>query len=145
MLDQFLNALRDVSGMGESVLRDVYGLLEALGYPLSTNDFWLAGFCLKHTEQEIKNACNISKVPEGLYTYAASWAVGMFLTSKMAILNLDTDALNFQAGVKRIREGDTEIEYAMETASSGEQRLKLFLSVLERERERLVTYRRLKW
>lgn len=120
-------------------------LIEAMGYAATDEDLTLIDLCARKIEQEIKNACNVSSVPLGLYKCASGLVVADFLTLKRADGKLDVDSLNFEPVLKQIKEGDTEIVYATESISSGEQRFKQFLEYCRRGREQFIAYRRLKW
>lgn len=142
---QDVQNVQNVQSMGADFLREVFRLIQAIGYEMTDGDSWLVGFCVQKIEQEIKNACNVPSVPLGLYKCASGLVAADFLTLKRANGKLDADSLNFEPALKQIREGDTELTYATETALSGEQRLNLFLAACYQGREQLIAYRRLKW
>ncbi len=144
-IEQYVQNLENVSGMGAAFLRDVFMLIQAIGYTIDDADEWLVGFCVQKVEQEIKNACNVQSVPDGLTKCATGLVVADFLTLKRANGNLDIESLTFDPVLKSIQEGDTQINYATETVSSGEQRLNLFLAACYQGREQFIGYRRLKW
>ena len=127
-IEQYVQDVENVQNMGAAFLREVFKLIQAIGYELTDGDQWLVGFCVQKVEQEIKNACNVQSVPLGLYKCATGLVVADFLTLKRANGNLDVESLNFEPVMKSIQEGDTQINYATETISIGEQRLKLFLA-----------------
>lgn len=144
-IEQYVQNCQNVSTMGAAFLREVFKLIQAIGYTLTTGDDWLVGFCVQKVEQEIKNACNVNAVPLGLYKVASGLTVAEFLSMKKATGNLNIDSLNFEPVLKQIKEGDTDIVYATEKAMNGEQRFDLFLSSLYLGREQFIAYRRLKW
>ena len=144
-IEQYVQDVENVQNMGAAFLREVFKLIQAIGYELTDGDQWLVGFCVQKVEQEIKNACNVQSGPLGLYKCATGLVVADFLTLKRANGNLDVESLNFEPVMKSIQEGDTQINYATETISSGEQRLNLFLATCYQGREQFIGYRRLKW
>lgn len=144
-IEQYVQNVENVQNMGAAFLREVFKLIQAIGYTMTEGDSWLVGFCVQKTEQEIKNACNVQSVPNGLYKCAIGLVVADFLTMKKASGNLDAEALNLEPVVKSLQEGDTEISYATETVMSGEQRLTMFLNACYQGREQFACYRRLKW
>ena len=144
-IELYVQNLEDVLDMGAAFLRDVFTLIQAIGYTIVDADEWLIGFCVQKVEQEIKNACNVQSVPDGLYKCATGLVVADFLTLKRANRNLDIESLNFDPVLKSIQEGDTQINYATETVLSGEQRFDLFLTACYKGREQFIGYRRLKW
>jgi len=130
----------------DTFIQDATNLIQAVGYTLSGDgDEWLLNFCVQKVEQEIKNACNQPEVPDGLYSVAVGLVAAEFLTIKRGNGNLDVEALTFDVPVKGIKEGDTDITFATETAMSGEQRFNLFLNSCYQGREQFVAYRRLAW
>lgn len=144
-IEQYVQSVQNVQHMGAAFLREVFKLIQAIGYTMTDGDEWLVGFCVQKIEQEIKNTCNVQSVPIGLYKCATGLVVAEFLTMKRANGNLDSESLNFEPAVKSIQEGDTQITYAVETGSSGEQRLNVFLGACYQGREQFIGYRRLKW
>lgn len=144
-IEQYVQDVQNVQNMGAAFLREVFKLIQAIGYEMTDGDSWVVGFCVQKVEQEIKNACNVQSVPLGLYKCASGLVVADFLTLKRADGKLNVDSLKFEPALKQIKEGDTEISYATETVSSGEQRLNLFLVSCYQGREQFIAYRRLKW
>lgn len=144
-IEQYVQDVENVQSMGAAFLREVFKLIQAIGYTIVDGDSWLVGFCVQKVEQEIKNACNVHSVPLGLYKCAAGLVVADFLNLKRANGNLDVDSMNFEPVVKAIQEGDTQINYATDTVLSGEQRFDLFLAACYKGREQFIGYRRLKW
>lgn len=144
-IEQYVQDCVNIQNMGAAFLREVFKLIEAIGYTLQDGDSWAVGYCVQKVEQEIKNACNQNSVPVGLYKCASGLVVAEFLTLKRATGALDADSLNFEPVVKQIKEGDTDISYATDSVMSGEQKLNLFLTSCYQGREQFIKYRRLVW
>lgn len=125
---------------------DVLKLLDAIGYPMREEDVWLLGYCVQMVDWEIKNACNIQKVPEGLYKVAEGLIISAFLNdlATRGVL-AGTNELTFDGAIKKLQEGDTTIEFATDSSSSSEQKLKQFIADCEHGREQFIRYRRLVW
>lgn len=125
---------------------DVLKLLDAIGYPMREEDVWLLGYCVQMVDWEIKNACNIQKVPEGLYKVAQGLIVASFLDrlSARGVLTKSGE-LSFDGAIKRLQEGDTNIEFVTDSTTSDEQKLKQFIADCNRGREQFIRYRRLAW
>lgn len=126
------------------IIQDVHGLLNALGITTET-DAWLIQFLFEKVEQEILNACNVSEIPSGLNKTAACLIVAEFLQAKRASGIFSPEGLHFEAALKQLQEGDTNIVYDTEHSLSSEQKLDLFISEMNKTREQFITYRRLKW
>ena len=120
------------------MLEDVTKRLEALGFTVTDNEAWVLQFCIDKVENRIKNNCNVSAVPKGLREVAVDLVCGEFLFGKM-----NTGALDFTRAVKRIKEGDTDVEYA-EGTSDAELVGKLINDLRGREAD-FAAYRKIVW
>ena len=67
------------------MLDDVKKRLESFGYIVTDADAWVLDFIIKKVENHIKNQCNTSTVPEGLYEIAVDMAVGEFYLVKRTL------------------------------------------------------------
>ena len=125
---------------------DLLKLVDAIGYSIREEDVWLLGFCVQKIDWEIRNACNLSKVPEGLYKVAQGLIVASFLDnlSTRGVLSKSGE-LSFDGAIKRLQEGDTNIEFVTDSTTSNEQKLKQFIADCDRGREQFIRYRRLAW
>lgn len=120
-------------------------MLTALGVAGAADDP-LLDIVLNNVQWRIKNLSNLSEIPEGLESLAVSMAVGEYLNMKKCsgqLEGFDLDA----AAVKSIREGDTNITFALgEGSSTPEQRLNSLIDYLINGRiGEIYRYRRLVW
>lgn len=130
-----------------AMIDDVKERLESIGYDVDettgSTDLFLINLVIAKTEAHIKNSCNITSIPDGLYKIAVDMACGNFLYEKKAV---DADSLtgfDLDAAVKQISEGDTSITYAI---SDGSSPLDAFIAYLIGYGEKdFVTYRCLSW
>jgi hypothetical protein len=115
--------------------------LAFFGYVVETIDDWVLDFVIDKVENEIKNECNIDEIPAGLYQVAVDMAVGEFLFAKKGsgqALGIDAEA-----AVKSIKEGDTQISYAIPDTSIT---LDGMIDMLRHcGRGQLISYRRFVW
>jgi len=126
------------------MLDDVKKRLESFGYTVTDADAWVLDFIIKKVENHIKNQCNTSTVPEGLYEIAVDMAVGEFLLGKKNIGQLT--GFDLDAAIKSIQEGDTNITYAFGNGSmTPEERLNQLIDYLMHPEADFVSYRCLKW
>jgi len=126
------------------MLDDVKKRLESFGYAVTDADAWVLDFIIKKVENHIKNQCNTSIVPEGLYQIAVDMAVGEFLLGKKNIGQLT--GFDLDAAIKSIQEGDTNITYAFGNGSmTPEERLNQLIDYLMHPEADFVSYRCLKW
>ena len=143
--ESFVTMAEASTSFSASFLQDVVDLVTAMGYTLTTGDDYLLSFSAGYVEQEIKNACNVPEVPEGLYKVAVGLILSRFLTTKKAKHEVDASTLDFSPMLKELSEGDTKQVWDTSSGSSAEQRLDLFIAALENGRNQFITYRRLKW
>jgi hypothetical protein len=124
--------------MRESVIRR----LESFGYVANpAADGWLLGHVIDGVANEIKNSCNIDAVPDGLRQVAVDMACGEFLAAKRGggqELNID-----MEKAVKTIKEGDTQITYAV--ADDAITLDGLIRRLTSGGRPQFATYRRFVW
>jgi len=146
-LETLIQTIQNVSSRGASFVYDVGKLLESFGYTLQDGDDWLLGFCIQKVENNIKNECNVSSVPDGLKKVASQMVVGEFLFSKKGIGQLQGLNIDIDAAVKQIQEGDTSVTFAFGDGSmTPEKRLDLLIAFLmQNGKSQFVRYRRLKW
>lgn len=143
--ESFVTLAESATSFSASLLQEVVDLITAMGIVLTEGDDYLLSFSAGYVEQEIKNACNVPEVPEGLYKVAVGLIVARFLSAKKAKKQVAADTLDFTPMLKELSEGDTKQVWATDSGSSAEQRLDLFISALESGRDQFITYRRLKW
>lgn len=123
--------------------------LAALGITLSneptSTDGYLVNFAVDKTLNHINNQTNLPTVPEGLTQVAIDMATGEFLFAKksMGLLNIET--LNFDAVEKRVKDGDTDVEFAVDAKSTPEAKFDAFLHYLQHNEVDFIRYRVLVW
>lgn len=146
LIEAFKALAEESTSFSADFLEEVGNLISAMGIPLTNGDDYLLSFSAGYVEQEIKNACNVAEVPEGLYKVAVGLILSRFLTAKKAKLaEADLEALDFTPMLKELSEGDTKQVWDTGSGSSAMQRLDLFIAALESGRNQFITYRRLKW
>lgn len=122
--------------------------LAAIGFTYSDDDSWMLKFCIEKVTNTIKNECNVSSIPKGLEQIAVQMVVGEFLYNKKNAGQTENfENLDFDAVVKSIQEGDTNITFAIgEGSLTPEQRLNnLITHLMSSGKSEFVTYRKIKW
>lgn len=122
-------------------------LLTSLGVDLSEDDALLS-FILSSVEERLKNVTNLDVIPEGLHQMAAELAAGEYLRVKKGSGQLNITSIDLSAAaVKQLKEGDTDISFAIgEGSQTPEQRLDNLIAYLTRDRQNeIYRYRRLVW
>lgn len=107
------------------------------GHTVADADTALLAYFCNSEEQDILNNCNLEVLPDELIYVVEERAAARYMQCKKAEVLGDGNA-NI---VKSIKEGDTTVELAGDTAPS---RLDALVTELLRERD-LECYRRLRW
>ncbi len=135
----------DTTSFSADFLEEVEDLVDAIGITLTTGDDVLLAYAAGYVENDIKNSCNVSTVPEGLYKVAVGLIVAKFLTGKKAKQEVDAGTLDFSPALKELSEGDTKMVWDTNSGSTAEQRLDAFIAAMEAGRNQFVTYRKVRW
>ena len=137
----------NTSVFGANFRTDVIQLLGAMGYDVQETDSFLLNFCGEKVIENIKNACNVSEVPDGLYYTAVSLMAAEFITLKIGTgSTAGFENLNFEPVLKQLQEGDTNIVYAVDVNSSDSAQMLGLMNLLKTTAEKqFVTYRRIRW
>lgn len=134
------------SSLTEQFYEGVLFRLDSLGYSVVAGDSWMLGFSIQKVENTIKNSCNTVSIPEGLYHIAIDRVCGEFLFAKKQSGQLG-EGFDFEAAVKQIQEGDTNVTFALGSGSmTPEQRFEALLAYLmQKGQSEFVTYRCIRW
>lgn len=133
------------------MLNKVYERLISFGYdipivdevyhPSTMDEMMLSFICDKHVKT-VKSECNTDNVPEEIELLVVDHIVGEFLMSKKNLGQLELNDIDFSGAVKRMKLGDTDIEFA-EKGSQAEM-FDCLISLLMRPID-LSDYRRIRW
>jgi len=127
---------------------DVIKRLTSLGYTFNeAKDGWVIGFVIDKVTNLIKNECNISEIPDGLYQIAVDMVCGEFLKAKKASGDLGGFAAELNsAALQKESQGDTSFSWAVDKTQSAEERLdSLIAHLLNYGKPQLLRFRRLIW
>ena len=129
------------------MISEVKERLAGFGYEVKKEDKGALLFVCEKVKNQICNYINAKEVPDGLFYEAVDAAAGYFLqelkaTNPEALSNLDLDA-----AIKSVKEGDTEVSYAVGAGSlTAEQRLdNLIGSLIGIRNSQLIRYRKIVW
>lgn len=132
------------SSLSESFYEAVLKRLDSFGYSLDKDDGWVISFAMQKVENHIKNSCNTTSVPDGLFNVAVDMVCGEFLFTKKQTGNLDLSDLDLNGAITQIHEGDVTVQFA--SGSSDEDKFNQLLNYLLHNGEGdFVCYRKLKW
>ena len=124
---------------------DVIKRLKQLGYTATDADNEQIDFELNKILNYVNNYCNITTIPEILNPRIVDRVCGEFLYYKKNSGSLE--GFNYDAVIKSIKEGDTQIQYAVgQGEDTPENRFDAFVKSLERGFDKWITpHRRLRW
>lgn len=123
--------------------------LKALNIPFDAtpngSDDTLVNHSIDRVTNYIKSRTNLKTVPEGLFEIAVDKVVAEFLTLKQAVGLLDIERINFDEMPRRVKDGDTDTEYAVYATYSPQARFKEMLKQLQHDDADYQSFRVLTW
>lgn len=126
------------------LIEDIKNRLASFGYTLLDTDSFALEFVIDKVENKIKNECNITEIPDGLYQVEIDRICGEFLFAKKQSGQLTEYDFDFIE--KQIQDGDTSVTYAVEAGQTPEQRFdKLVRSLMDTGKGEFASFRRLRW
>lgn len=119
--------------------------LKQFGYIVEATDYSTVDFEMNKTLNYVKNYCNIQTIPEILDYRIIDRICADFLYNMKNVGKLE--GFNYDAVIKQIKEGDTQISYAVgQGEDTPENRFDAFVKQLERGFDKWITpHRRLRW
>lgn len=131
------------TSLSESFYEAVLKRLVSFGYTLKEDDSWLICFAMQKVENHIKNSCNTTGVPDGLFNVAVDMVCGEFLFTKKQTGQLEIADLDFDGAFTSIKEGDTQVNFG---GSSDEEKFDQMVNYLLHHGEGdFVCYRKIRW
>lgn len=131
------------TSLSESFYEAVLKRLVSFGYILKEDDSWLICFAMQKVENHIKNSCNTTDVPDGLFNVAVDMVCGEFLFTKKQTGQLEIADLDFDGAFTSIKEGDTQVNFG---GSSDEEKFDQMVNYLLHHGEGdFVCYRKIRW
>jgi hypothetical protein len=124
----------------------VINRIESFGVTIADSDWWVIDFIISKVENQIKNDCNLTTVPNELLEIAVDVVVGEFLKSKKSTGTLDSSAIvTTDAPIKSIKEGDTTITYAVSDGQQSNTGIDGLIASLINKQSEFIKFRRLRW
>ena len=131
------------TSLSELFYEAVLKRLVSFGYTLKEDDSWLICFAMQKVENHIKNSCNTTDVPDGLFNVAVDMVCGEFLFTKKQTGQLEIADLDFDGAFTSIKEGDTQVNFG---GSSDEEKFDQMVNYLLHHGEGdFVCYRKIRW
>lgn len=143
VLSNILSNITD-TGLSEPFCEMVLKRLVSFGYFLKEDDSWELSFLMVKVENQIKNSCNTTSIPEGLFHVATDMICGEFLMNRKNSGRLELSDLDLDGAITSISEGDVSISF--DTNSTDEIKFDQLINYLmTKGKGELVCFRRLKW
>lgn len=129
------------------MISEVKERLAGFGYAVTSEDRGTLLFVCEKVKNRICNFINASEIPDELFYEAVDMAAGFFLQELKTVNPEALSGLDLDAAVKSVKEGDTEVSYAVgEGSQTAEQRLDYLIGSLTGIRNsQLIRYRKLCW
>lgn len=132
------------SNLSESFFEMVLKRLVSFGYFLKEDDSWELSFTISSVENHIKNSCNTTSIPEGLFFVAVDMICGEFFMNRKNLGRLEISDLDLTGAIASISEGDVSVSF--DTNSTDEEKFNQLVNYLmTRGKGDFVCYRKLKW
>lgn len=124
---------------------DVISRLKMLGYTPNEDDYPAIDYELDEVTNYTLNYCNITEIPTIIEPRLIDKVCSYFLYYKKNSGSLE--GFNYDAVIKSIKEGDTQIQYAVgQGEDTPENRFDAFVKKLELTYDKWITpHRRLRW
>ena len=137
------NILPNVS-LSEPFIEMVLKRLVSFGYFLKEDDSWELAFVMVKVENQIKNSCSTTSIPEGLSHVAADMVCGEFLMNRKNSGRLELSDLDLSGAITSISEGDVSVSFDVD--STDEVKFNQFVNYLMNNgKGDFVCYRKLRW
>ena len=137
-------AIMTNTSLSESFYEAVLKRLVSFGCTLREDDAWVICFAMQKVENHIKNYCNITSVPDGLFNVAVDVVCGEFLFTKKQTGQLDIGDLDLDDAITSIKEGDTQVNFG--SGTSDDEKFSVLLNYLQHNGDGdLICYRKIRW
>ena len=143
MLDKILKLVPDTD-FNKQFYEAILNRLDYFGCRLDENDAWAVCFSGQKVENHIKNVCNVTSIPIGLFYVAVDMVCGEFLFALKEVGKLDIESLNLDGVITSIKEGDTSVNFG--SGSSDSEKVDILIhNLIHGQEGELVCYRQIKW
>lgn len=139
-----IKAIMTNTSLSESFYEAVLNRLVSFGYILKEDDAWVICFATQKVENHIKNYCNITSVPDGLFNVAVDMVCGEFLFTKKQTGKLELSDLDLDGAIMSIKEGDVQVNFG--SGTSDDEKFSVLLNYLMHNGDGdLICYRKIRW
>lgn len=144
MIQRVLANILPNTSLSEPFCEMVLKRLVSFGHFLKEDDSWELCFVMTKVENQIKNSCNTTSIPEGLSHVAVDMICGEFLMNRKNSGRLDLADLDLTGAITSISEGDVSVSFDADTTD--EDKFNLLVNFLMNNgKGDFVCYRKLRW
>lgn len=119
--------------------------LDSFGYEAKEEDAFVIGYSVQKVENNIKNDCNITDIPEGLTNIAVDMACGEILDTLYRTGKLDVGSIALDGAIASVTLGDTTVSFDNSSSDNSTTFTALITALRDSGRGELACYRTVKW
>ena len=129
------------SGLTELVLKR----LDSFGYEPKEEDAFIIGFSVQKVENNIKDDCNITDIPEGITSIAVDMSCGEILDTLYRTGKLDVGNIALDGAIASVTLGDATVSFDNTTSDNSGTFTALINSLKNSGKGCFACYRTVKW
>ena len=144
LTDETISTLTEaIAKVYESDLTElVLKRLDSFGYEAKEDDAFIIGYSVQKVENNIKNICNVTEIPEGLTNTAVDMSCGEILDTLHRTGKLDVGSITISGDIASVSLGDATVSF--DNNNSGT--FTAFIETLKDSgRGDFACYRQIKW
>lgn len=119
--------------------------LDSFGYEAKEDDAFIIGYSVQKVENNIKNDCNITEIPEGLTNTAVDMACGEILDTLYRTGKLDVGSIALDGAIASVTLGDATVSFDNTATDNSGTFTALINTLKESGRGEFACYRTVKW
>ena len=147
LTDETISTLTEaITKVYESDLTElVLKRLDSFGYEAKEDDVFIIGFSVQKVENNIKNDCNVSEIPEGLTNTAVDMICGEVLDTLYRTGKLDVGSIALDGAIASVTLGDATVSFDNTSSDNSGTFTALINTLKDGGRGEFACYRTIKW
>ena len=138
--------IESITNVYESDLTELVLLrLDSYGYEATESDAFVIAFSVQKVENNIKNDCNITEIPEGLVNTAVDMACGEILDTLYRTGKLNVGSIALDGAIASVSLGDATVSFDNTATDNSTTFTALINNLKESGRGDFACYRTVKW
>ena len=119
--------------------------LDSFGYEAKEEDAFVIGYSVQRVENNIKNDCNITEIPEGLTNTAIDMACGEILDTLYRTGKLDVGSIALDGAIASVSLGDATVSFDNTATDNSGTFTALINALKDSGRGDFACYRTVRW